>query len=95
MIIIKCTILRNHWKDFSMIIRFLYLAIFLASVAWMIAEPGYEPAIGIRTALIGLLTQWIINKKKGETLSAQTQTVGDHSIGIQAGGNVEIDTLKN
>jgi len=78
-----------------MIIRLLYLAIFLASVAWMIAEPGYEPAIGIGTALIGLLTQWIINKKKGETLSAQTQTVGDHSIGIQAGGNVEIDTLKN
>lgn len=78
-----------------MFIRLLYLTIFLASVAWMIAEPGYEPAIGIVTSLIGLLTTWIINKNKESKSFTQTQNVGDHSIGIQAGGNVEIDTLKN
>jgi hypothetical protein len=78
-----------------MLIRMLSIIIFFASIAWMIAEPGYEPVIGIATSLIGLLTSWMINRNKESTSFTQTQNVGDHSIGIQAGGNVKIDTLKN
>lgn len=78
-----------------MFILILSVLAFIGSLTWMIVEPGYEPAIGIVTSLIGVLTAWVQNKKKDAILTKQTQTVGDHSIGIQAGGNVQIDNLKN
>lgn len=78
-----------------MFIRIVSILIFIVSLTWMIVDPGFEPAIGIGTSLIGLLTLWIKNRNKKTSDTIQTQNVGDHSVGIQAGGNVKINTLKN
>lgn len=55
------------------------------AIAWMIATPGYEPAIAIVASLSGLITSFVVGHRKGSPPVDQTQIVAQNGIGVQAG----------
>lgn len=70
-----------------LIIKILSGLALIGSVVWFIAQPDYEPAIAIVTSLSTFIAAWLGDRRL-KRLANQTQTVGENSIGIQAGGDV-------
>ncbi len=76
-----------------LIIKILSAVAFFGSVAWLIKQPDYEPAIAAVTSMSAFLGAWFIDKKsKPEVIFKQS--VSKNAVGIQAGGNVNIDNIK-
>lgn len=59
------------------------------AIAWLIADPGFEPALAIVVAVSTLISTIIVERRRGQSLQ-QRQSVSKSSIGIQAGGDVSI-----
>lgn len=78
-------------------IRLLALATLVASAAWCIASPGFEPAIVFITSLSALIGTFVYKKTSdGQRGMAQRQSVGPGAIGIQAGRDATVsDATKN
>lgn len=74
-------------------VRILSVVVFLASIAWCIKSPDYEPAIAIVTSLIALVASWRSGEKK-RRLADQQQVIGNKGFGIQAGGDVTTGDIK-
>lgn len=66
----------------------LSVAVFFGSIAWFVAEPGYEPAIAVVVSLIALI-RLCVTAKRG-TSKTQHQKIERQGLGIQAGGDVKI-----
>lgn len=62
----------------------------LGSGAWMIASPGFEPALAVVASLSGVVA--VFSRRKSRTAPRQSQVVTGSSVGIQAGGDVSIRT---
>jgi hypothetical protein len=75
-----------------MIVKFLAVVSLIGSTAWMLAAPGYEPALAIVGSLITLIAT-IAVERRAYTRASQRQTVSKNSIGIQAGGDVTLDSM--
>ncbi len=39
-------------------IKVIYAVLFIVSIAWFVAERGYEPFVGIIVAVLGIIDQW-------------------------------------
>lgn len=79
------------------LIRFLALAALLASIAWCVTAPGYEPAIAIITSLSALIGTSLAQNRR-ERRAMQSQKISRNAVGVQAGRDVtigDINTLKN
>lgn len=76
-----------------MIIKILSVFAFLGSIAWFISSPDFEPAITIVTSLSTFIGAWFVENKRKQQ-SAQNQTVGNNSVGIQSGGDVNIGNIR-
>ncbi len=74
-----------------LIIKILATIAFIGSIAWFIAQPDYEPAIGITTSLMTFIAAWIKGKQKKPAY--QKQTISRNSIGIQAGGDISMGNI--
>ncbi|MDZ7862433.1 hypothetical protein [Acidovorax sp.] len=62
---------------------------FVGAVAWMVKDPGFEPVLAILGASATFIGLMLTDRKK--TLEpTQNQTVSAGSLGIQAGGDVNI-----
>lgn len=70
-------------------IRSLAVIALIGSIAWTIADPGYEPLITGVTSLSALIATFIVNRRAARC-AAQRQSVSKGSIGVQAGGDVRI-----
>lgn len=66
---------------------------FIGSVAWFISLPDYEPVIAIFTSLSAFIAAWIGDKKLKRQAN-QNQTVSKNGIGIQAGGDVSMGSIR-
>lgn len=75
-----------------MIIKILAAIAFIGSIAWFVAQPDYEPAIGITTSLMTFITAWIKGKQKKQAF--QNQVIFRNSIGIQAGGDISMGNIR-
>lgn len=64
--------------------------ILVFSTAWFIAQPGYESGLAIISSITALAYTFI-KEKMTLQLNQQHQSVSKSSIGIQAGGNVNIN----
>lgn len=73
-------------------VKILSFVAFIASIAWCIKSPDYEPAIAMVTSLIALIASWRASKKGH--LADQHQVVGENGFGIQAGGDVTTGDIK-
>ena len=76
-----------------LIIKLLSGLAFIGSVAWFIAQPNYEPAIAIVTSLVAFIAAWFGDKKLKRQAN-QNQTVSKNGIGIQAGGDVSMGSIR-
>lgn len=71
------------------IVKLLSGIVLIGSVAWCVAEPGYEPAIAIITSLIAFIGVWFIETKI-KNQADQNQSVAENGIGIQTKRDVNI-----
>ncbi len=76
-----------------LIIKFLFGLAFIGSVAWFIAQPDYEPAIAIVTSLTAFIAAWLGDKKLKRQAN-QNQAIAKNGIGIQAGEDVSIGSIR-
>lgn len=75
-----------------LIIKLLSGLAFIGSVAWFIATPDYEPAIAAVTSLSALIAI-LLGEKRAKRRAAQSQSVAENAIGIQAGGDVKVGSI--
>lgn len=64
----------------------------IGSIAWFIAEPGYEPGLTAIGSLSALISAFIAEKRNARR-AQQNQSISRSSVGIQAGGDVNIGTI--
>ena len=73
-------------------LKFLAVAALIGAIAWTIYEPGFEPALAIVGALSTLLSLLIVERRKNKN-AAQNQSISTSSVGIQAGGDINIGSI--
>jgi len=76
-----------------LIIKVLSGLAFIGSVAWFIAQRDYEPAIATVTSLTAFIAAWFGDKRLKRQAN-QKQAVGKNGIGIQAGGDVSMGSIR-
>lgn len=76
-----------------LIIKLLSGLAFIGSVAWFIAQRNYEPAIAILSSLSTFVAAWFVDKKQKRQAN-QNQSVSKNGIGIQAGGDVNLGSIR-
>jgi hypothetical protein len=75
-----------------MFIRFLALLSLAGSVAWLIYEPGFEPFLAVLGAIGVAVTAFLVEKAK--RTRGQQQEISAGSVGIQAGGDINIGNIQ-
>ena len=73
-------------------VKFLAAIALIGSIAWVIADPGFEPSLAVISSLSAMVSTFIIEKRNTRR-AQQHQSVSKSSIGIQAGGNVNIGNV--
>ena len=76
-----------------LIIKLLSGFAFIGSVVWFVAQRDYEPAIAIVTSLSAFIAAWFGDKKLKRQAN-QSQTISKNGIGIQAGGDVSMGSIR-
>lgn len=61
----------------------------VVAIGWLISDPGFESALAIVVAISTLISTVIVERKRANP-PQQHQSVLKSSVGIQAGGNVNI-----
>lgn len=67
------------------------VAAFIASIAWLIFKPDYEPLISSLLTLGGLISFLIIKPKDKKGKIVMKQKAGKKSTQYQSGGNMTIN----
>ena len=76
-----------------LIIKVLSGLALIGSVAWFIVQRDYEPAIATVTSLTAFIAAWFGDKRLKRQAN-QNQTVAKNGIGIQAGGDVSMGSIR-
>ncbi|MEO0433589.1 MAG: hypothetical protein AAF151_18030 [Cyanobacteria bacterium J06656_5] len=77
----------------NQIIKFLAIITLIGSIAWLISDPGFEPALVLIGSISALVSAFVVEKRKRR--SRQHQSISNSSMGIQAGGDVSIGDIKS
>ena len=64
----------------------------IGSIAWFIAEPGYEPGLAVVGSISALLSAFVVEKRTARR-AQQHQSVSKSSVGVQAGGDVSVGSI--
>jgi len=70
-------------------IKFLSVIALIGSIAWLFASPGFEPTLAVIGSLSALISAFVVQERKSRH-AHQQQSVSKSSVGIQAGGDVNI-----
>lgn len=73
-------------------VKLLAAIALIGSIAWVIADPGFEPGLAVVGSLSALVSVFLVAKRNARR-AQQHQSVSKSSIGVQAGGNVNIGTI--
>lgn len=73
-------------------VKFLSVIALIGSIAWVIADPGFEPALAVLGSISALVSVFLVQKRTTRRLQ-QHQSVSKSSIGVQAGGDVSIENI--
>lgn len=75
------------------ILKFLTGLALLASAAWMMYDPGFEPAITCLLLISSLIAFFVKDRRSNAKANiSQTQNLSGGASGVQVGGNVNIDS---
>jgi hypothetical protein len=72
------------------ILLIINIGAFIASVAWLIFKPDYEPLISSLLTLGGLITFALVKPKEKKGKLVMKQKAGKNSQQYQSGGNMTI-----
>ncbi len=72
------------------VLLLISIIVLLASIAWLIFEPGWEPFIGIISS-IGTLIGLYMNNNDDKPYNKMKQKGGKNSTNYQSGGNITIN----
>lgn len=75
-------------------LRILAAIAVVGSFAWLIAAPGFEPALAAVGAISALVSTFLSGQQDGRR-AEQQQSVSTSSIGVQAAGDVKIHDRGN
>jgi hypothetical protein len=64
----------------------------IGSIGWVIVDPGFEPALAVVGSISGLISAFLVEKRNARR-AQQHQSVSKSSIGVQAGGDVNIGNI--
>jgi len=76
-----------------LIIKLLSGLAFIGSVAWFIAQRDYESAVAMATSLTAFVAAWFVDKKQKRQAN-QSQSVSKSGIGVQAGGDISMGSIR-
>lgn len=72
-------------------VKFLAAIALIGSIAWVIADPGFESALAAVGSISALVSAFLVEKRNARR--AQQQSVSKSSLGVQAGGDVNIGSI--
>ena len=64
----------------------------IGSIGWVIADPGFEPALAVVGSISALVSAFLVEKRNARR-AQQHQSVSNSSIGVQAGKDVSIGSI--
>ena len=73
-------------------VKLLAAIALMASVAWVIKDPGFESALSVVGSMSALVSAFVLEKRKARR--NQRQSVSKSSVGIQAGGDVTVGSIR-
>lgn len=73
------------------LVRWAFLAAFVAALVWAVAKPGYDSIAAAATALAAFIATFFRNKDNASNSQVQNISGG---VGVQAGGDVKIRDIK-
>ena len=73
-------------------LKLLAAVALIGSIAWVIAGPGFEPVLAVVGSISALVSAFLVEKRKVRR-EQQHQSVSKCSIGVQAGGDVNIGNI--
>lgn len=73
-------------------VKVLAAVALMGSIAWVIADPGFESSLAVVGSLSALVSAFLVEKRNARG-AQQHQSVSNSSIGVQAGGNVNIGNV--
>jgi hypothetical protein len=74
------------------IVRILFGLALMASIAWFVVSPDFEPAISVVTSLVAVIVAFR-REKTTEPQPTQSQTIAEGGTGIQAGGDIQVGSI--
>ena len=74
-------------------VKFLAAIALIGSIAWVIANPGFESALAVIGSISALVSAFLVERRNARR--AQQQSVSKSSIGVQAGGDVSIGSIRS
>jgi hypothetical protein len=69
-------------------IKLLAATALIASIVWVIKDPGFESGLSVLGSLSALVSAFVFEKRRARL--SQPQSVSKSSVGIQAGGDVTV-----
>ncbi len=82
-------------QHMTQIIKFLAVVALIASIAWLVSDPSFEPALALIGSMSALVSAFVVEKRSKQHARQQHQSVSKSSMGIQAGGNVSIRDINS
>ncbi len=73
-------------------VKFLAAIALIGSIAWVIADPGFEPALAFVGSISALVSAFVVEKRNARR-AQQHQSASKSSIVVQAGGDVSIGNI--
>ncbi len=73
-------------------VKVLAVIALIGSINWVIADPGFEPCIAVVGSLSALVSAFLVDKRNARR-AQQHQSISKSSIGVQAGGDVNIGNV--
>jgi len=73
-------------------VKFLAAIALIGSIAWVIADPGFEPVLAVIGSISTLVSAFLVEKRNARR-AQQHQSVSKSSIGVQAGGDVSMGDI--
>lgn len=70
-------------------LKFLAVAILVVSAVWFVKSPDFEPALAFLGSVSALASMFFV-ENRNEKRARQQQSVSQSSMGIQAGGDINI-----
>jgi hypothetical protein len=75
-------------------VKILAVVALIGSVGWVVADPGFEPALAVIGAISALISAFLVERRNARR-AQQHQSVSKFSVGVQAAGDVNIGSVRS